>query len=81
MTRHAAALLGALVVVVDQIDGGYAAVELPDRQIVLLPAAALPAGAEEGDRLRLELRAPEEPTPGRRPHSKQRRDHEHPHHP
>ena len=69
--------LAALWVVVDQMDAGVVAIELPDRQIVYLPAPLLPQGIEEGDRLRLELHAIEDSQPGRKPHSKKRNVHEH----
>lgn len=79
MTRRATwAALGALLVVVDQVDAGIAAIELPDRQILYVPLTMLPRGVGEGDRLRLELAAENERQPGRKPHSKKRRDHEHP---
>lgn len=81
MPRVPWAALGALLVVVDQVDAGIAAIELPDRQIVYVPLAALPPGTGEGDRLRLELAAVNERQPGRKPHSKKRRGHEHPEHP
>jgi hypothetical protein len=46
--------------VVDQIDAGIAAVELPDRSIVYVGVAALPAGVREGDRVRLSSRINQE---------------------
>ena len=44
--------------VVDQIDGGIAAVELPDLTIVYFPIETLPSGIREGDRVRVHVEAP-----------------------
>lgn len=42
--------------VVDQLDGGVAAVEWNGTDIAFLPAALLPAGTSEGDRLVVRVR-------------------------
>lgn len=55
--RGFVACAGLLVVlVVDRIEGGVAAVELEDLSIVHLPVALLPQGVREGDRLEVRAR-------------------------
>lgn len=50
-------LAGLLVVlIVDRVEGGVAAVELRDLSIVHLPVALLPPGVREGDRLAVRAR-------------------------
>ncbi len=44
--------------IVDQIDNGIAAVELPDLTVVLVPIEALPLGVREGDRVRVRAGRP-----------------------
>lgn len=41
--------------VVDRVEGAFAAVELPGRGVVDLPVDWLPVGAKEGDVLRLSI--------------------------
>jgi len=48
--------------IVDQIDGGIAAVELRDLEVVYVPVESLPSGVREGDRVRLRgMRPVEDP--------------------
>lgn len=46
----------ALLLTVDRIEGDVIVVELPDARVVDVPAAALPPGLREGDRVRVRSR-------------------------
>ena len=56
------ALLGTVAMlltwelIVDQVDGGHVAVELPDQTVLVVPATLLPPATAEGDRLVIRVR-------------------------
>ncbi len=56
--RAALVFAGTLTchLIVDQIDAGQVAIELPDLTVVVVPIALLPEDAREGDQIRMRIK-------------------------